>query len=314
MRTLIFVLALLPMVSLAAEPAKIRFELHYGMSVLDLEPGQEVAIWLPIPPNNEEQSVKVMSKLFPGPFRETVESAHGNRMFYSKTKVRKEGKLAITVEYDITRNEVQGAKPGPMKEKLDLYLKPDRLAPADGKHLQLLKELKLPEKPMEIGKSFYDLVNTRLKYSKEGTEWGRGDVNWVCDSRFGNCTDFHSLFIALCRSQKIPAKFEIGLSVPEDQSEGKINGYHCWAKFRPDNQGWVPVDISEANKNPKQRDYYFGNLNCHRVLFSTGRDLVLEPKQAGEPLNYFVFPYVEIDGKPATNARIFREIRFRKID
>ena len=29
-----------------------------------------------------------------------------------------------------------------------------------------------------------------------------------------------------------------------------------------------------------------------------GRDLVLNPPQQGEPLNYFVFPYAEIDGKP----------------
>ena len=34
------------------------------------------------------------------------------------------------------------------------------------------------------------------------------------------------------------------------------------------------------------------------MRLSTGRDIVLEPKQAGEPLNFFYGPYVEIDGKP----------------
>jgi len=33
------------------------------------------------------------------------------------------------------------------------------------------------------------------------------------------------------------------------------------------------------------------------VTLSTGRDLVLEPKQQGEPLNYFLNPYAEADGK-----------------
>jgi hypothetical protein len=33
------------------------------------------------------------------------------------------------------------------------------------------------------------------------------------------------------------------------------------------------------------------------VTLSTGRDIVLEPKQAGEPLNYFLNPYAEADGK-----------------
>ena len=32
--------------------------------------------------------------------------------------------------------------------------------------------------------------------------------------------------------------------------------------------------------------------------FGTGRDLVLAPPQAGEPLNYFMYPYAEADGTP----------------
>src|SRR5439155_13718790 len=117
-------------------------------------------------------------------------------------------------------------------------------------------------------------------------------------SGYGNCSDFHSLFISLARSQKIPAKFEIGFPLPARHGAGDIPGYHCWAKFRPEGKGWVPVDISEANKDPKMRDYYFGNLTPDRVAFSTGRDLGLVPRQAGGPLNFFVYPYVEVGGKP----------------
>ena len=34
------------------------------------------------------------------------------------------------------------------------------------------------------------------------------------------------------------------------------------------------------------------------MQFSTGRDITLSPKQGGPALNYFVYPYVEVDGKP----------------
>jgi hypothetical protein len=75
-------------------------------------------------------------------------------------------------------------------------------------------------------------------------------------------------------------------------------GYHCRAEcFAPGN-GWFPVDASEAAKDPSRREYFFGALDENRVEFSRGRDLVLNPPQQGEPLNYFVFPYAEIDGKP----------------
>ncbi len=60
----------------------------------------------------------------------------------------------------------------------------------------------------------------------------------------------------------------------------------------------MPVDISEADKDPAKTDYFFGGHSDNRVTLSVGRDLMLEPKQAGEPLNYFVNPYAEVGGEP----------------
>jgi hypothetical protein len=73
----------------------------------------------------------------------------------------------------------------------------------------------------------------------------------------------------------------------------------------------VPVDISEANKEPRLRDYYFGNLTEDRVAFSTGRDLNLVPLQDGPSLNFFIYPYVEVDGKEHPQAKIERRFSFR---
>ena len=44
-----------------------------------------------------------------------------------------------------------------------------------------------------------------------------------------------------------------------------------------------------------------GALDENRLLFSVGRDLVL-PGMTGEPLNFFVYPYVEVDGEPFTDV------------
>jgi hypothetical protein len=40
------------------------------------------------------------------------------------------------------------------------------------------------------------------------------------------------------------------------------------------------------------------------VQFTQGRDLKLAPAQEGAPLNYFVYPYVEIGGKEYPNVSI----------
>jgi transglutaminase-like putative cysteine protease len=204
------------------------------------------------------------------------------------------------VTYRVTRREVKSDlnRKSETGEALAQYLTPNRKVPIDGMPLELIKDKKLPMDQFEAARVLYDVVNQHMRYSKQGTGWGQGDSVWACKSGYGNCTDFHSLFMSLALSQKIPSKFEIGFPLPEKRGSGEIPGYHCWAFFRPEGHGWVPVDISEANKNPRMRDYYFGNLTEDRVSFSSGRDLDLVPRQQGEPLNFFVYPYVEVDGKP----------------
>ena len=56
------------------------------------------------------------------------------------------------------------------------------------------------------------------------------------------------------------------------------------------------MDISEAWQDPAKHDYFFGTVDDNRVQLSIGRDLTLAPPQAGPPVNYFVYPYVEVDG------------------
>jgi transglutaminase-like putative cysteine protease len=105
----------------------------------------------------------------------------------------------------------------------------------------------------------------------------------------------------MARSQGIPARFEVGFPLPADKHSAEIAGYHCWSDFYIDGKGWIPVDISEAWKHPEKRDYFFGAHDVNRVQFSTGRDLQLNPSQNGKPLNYFVYPYVEVDGHEYAN-------------
>jgi Transglutaminase-like superfamily len=114
----------------------------------------------------------------------------------------------------------------------------------------------------------------------------------------GNCTDFHSLFIGMMRAAGIPARFEIGFPLPADQHDGPIPGYHCWAQFYVEPYGWIPVDASEAWKHPDKKDYFFGAHDDNRLQFTVGRDIRLNPAQQSDPLNYFIYPYAELDGKP----------------
>ena len=145
----------------------------------------------------------------------------------------------------------------------------------------------------------FDATFDHMAYDKSGLGWGKGSFQYACDVGKGNCTDFHSYFIGISRAVEIPARFEIGIPLPANKESGVAKGYHCWAFAQVDNQWWQ-VDISEAWKNPKQKQANFGQLSQHRITLSTGRDLVLEPKQQSGPLNYFVYPHLEVDGQQQT--------------
>lgn len=296
-----------------AKPRTRSFLFTYSATLTDLTPGKETRIWLPVPPSNEDQTVRIESKDAPGEVKIAREPKYGNQILYIEGKPSSDGMLSINVTYRVTRREVRGdvvpmADP---QDDLSLFLKPNSRVPIEGKPLELIKSKEIPKDQMEAARLFYDTVNAHMRYSKEGTGWGQGDSVWACTSGRGNCSDFHSLFMSLARAQKIPTKFEIGFPLPEKHGAGAIAGYHCWAKFHAAGKGWIPVDISEANKNPKLHDYYFGNLTENRVTFSTGRDIDLIPKQAGPALNFFIYPYVEVDGKPCPSDKISSKFSYQ---
>ncbi len=146
-------------------------------------------------------------------------------------------------------------------------------------------------------RAIYDHIIERMRYMKFGSGWGKGDAVYACDARTGNCTDFHSYFIALSRAVGIPARFAIGAAIPSERNEGGIDGYHCWAEFYTDGKWW-PVDISEADKFSSLSTYYFGHNPANRVELSRGRDLVVEPGPVSGPINFLAYPVLEIGGKP----------------
>lgn len=313
LRGMAFVLVIPSLLS-GAEPARKlkerRFQFTYQFTIHGIPQGEKARVWVPLPTSSSEQQVKLLRTSHKG--RRGTDKAYGNSMLYFEESGNKKGDLTVSLQYEVHRYEVRGAS-GEKREPLSLYLKPNRKVPLNGKPISLLKSVKLPEDPMEKAKALYDIVHSHMTYDKTGIGWGQGDASWACESGRGNCTDFHSLFIALARSRKIPARFEIGFPLPAKRGKGTIGGYHCWANFFISGKGWLPVDISEADKHPEMKEYYFGNLTENRVAFTQGRDLVLSPPQKGKPLNFFIYPYAEIEGKPWPFSKMTKQFTFQDL-
>ena len=289
-----------------------HFTFRYGFTVKNLPAGKKVRVWIPDAQSDSYQEVKVVSAKGDLPLTKTRESKDGNEMYFAEIGKATAGDMHFEIEYDVVRHErtVLASAPPVIAASLTSKerqedLQPDALVPVTGLPANLAAKVTQGKtQALDKARAIYDYVFTTMRYDKTGTGWGHGDVLYACDAKKGNCTDFHSLFIAMARSQGIPARFEIGFPLPADKHSGDIAGYHCWSDFYIDGKGWIPVDISEAWKHPEKREYFFGSHDVNRVQFSMGRDLRLSPAQEGKPLNYFVYPYVEVEGQEYANVSL----------
>ncbi|HWW17181.1 MAG TPA: transglutaminase domain-containing protein [Candidatus Saccharimonadales bacterium] len=289
-----------------------NFEFTYVTKIPPL-PGDAKSsrIWIPLPQSDAYQAISDLKIDSSFPYATHRDSEYGNEYVYLEiptTKLagaaevrvhfqaaRQEHHVAVEGAPNVTNSEDREAHAGDLKR----FLEPDRRVPLAGTIAELsAQETHGIQDPMAKARAIYDYVLATMRYDKSGTGWGNGDAIWACTAKRGNCTDFHSLFIGMMRAAGIPARFEIGFSLPEEQHSAAIAGYHCWAEFYLPRYGWIPVDASEAWKHPEKRNYFFGTHDDNRVQFTVGRDIRLDPAQRGEPLNYFIYPYAEVDGKP----------------
>lgn len=128
----------------------------------------------------------------------------------------------------------------------------------------LAKELPTDKKNWERVEAIYDLIRSKVKY-EEGPL--KGAVKALQDGT-GDCEELTSLFIALCRQQRIPARTVW------------VSG-HCYPEFYlvdEDGKGhWFPCQAAGTRA--------FGGIPEHRAILQKG-DNFTDPDRPRERLRY----------------------------
>ncbi len=253
-------------------------------------------MWIPLPSSDAFQTVQRKVLDAPGRWEVLTETEHGNRVLFTELGPQDSGETVLL------RFGVHRLEKGPYAaEESDMqkYLKAEQLIPLNEQFRTIAEEV-VEGKSGDLvrARALYDHVIDRMRYAKFGPGWGQGDAVFACNAGNGNCTDFHSYFIALARAVGIPSRFAIGAAIPSERDAGGVNGYHCWAEFYSDGKWW-PVDISEADKCSTLSTYYFGHHPANRIELSRGRDIAVEPGPSWGPINFLAYPVLEMDGKPA---------------
>lgn len=286
----------------ASFPGSVTFDFAYSVKVKNIPSGAEdVQLYFPAPVSDHAQDISDLQVKSDHDIEWKRDGKFDNKFGFLQLK--KEAipeNLTLELTFRVERQSIADPEQYPQTaESRQKHLSADSLIPLNPEiQKEAQKALKTKSANEEPAKAFYDYLLSSMKYDKSGEGWGRGDALYACNAKEGNCTDFHSLFLGMCRTKDVPARFHIGFPIPKNKEEGKINGYHCWAEFHDHQKGWVPVDISEAWKNKRKSDFYYGGLDPYRVRFTTGRDVPVKVNNGRKRhLNYFIYPEVWVDGQ-----------------
>jgi transglutaminase-like putative cysteine protease len=293
-----------------AELPRVRsLHLNFRCEVGALPPGAKVVdLWVPVPPSDERQTITLLNQSELAGGRFTRDKTFGNELYYRRfdvSRAKESPKVELVYDIDVQEFSVAAAKqliatsaevPGP---EFAPYLRETSMIPIKGRIADLARTIDLPDgEPLRAGRAIYDHLVDTMVYNYLAPGAGKGDAVWACDSKTGDCTDFHSVFIGICRWRGMPADHVFGLPLPPEKHEGDAKHCHCWARYWVPQVGWIPIDASRASKFPQDKQYYFGTLGSTWVTLAHGRDVVLEPPQRGAPLNMLHGPVAEVDGQP----------------
>jgi hypothetical protein len=264
----------------------------------------------------------------------------GNKVGYVEIQNPTHDQVVLKEEFYLTRSEVRSGinatitRPLTDAERaaLSAYLQPSTYVLVNDQMKKLADSITGGEtNPVLAARKLYDWTYKNVNYWVKDPEHLKaspvGSAEYCLRTKTGNCTDFHSLFASLAISSGIPTRIVYGSLLKPTLNGMEVDAsYHCWIQFFAPRLGWVPLDASLANmyaeeipltdKNKKlvelttstgyhgpdkeKVEYYFGNLDERRVVWSTGRDLTMQPPQEDGPVNSLPKMYVEIDGKQST--------------
>jgi transglutaminase-like putative cysteine protease len=292
-----------------------------GVVTLDVdlsahETGKEAKLWIPYPVNDRYQNVSNIK--VSGDYASSAvytEAANGTHMLYAQWPADAKSRK-LTFSFAVERQEIRQTnlpekEPEWNKADYAVYLKPTSLGPIDGEVKKLADEItKGKITVLEKAKAVYDWCCINMYRDPATIGCGKGDICALLQKPGGKCTDISSVYIALCRAVGVPVREVFSIRLGKKQEEDITTYQHCWVEFFLPGYGWVTADPADVRKamlveklelkdarTKEYRDYFWGGIDAYRVAIAVGRDLVLNPPQAGPPLNTLGYPYAEIGGR-----------------
>jgi hypothetical protein len=260
----------------------------------------EILLWVALPVNHRGQKA-VVKAIYPESGEIIKDEINGNEIvFWHIRNISSIKEMIFYYDFEVTVDEVKTkvdpVKTEPYNKSSKEYIRYTRSEPwleitpeIQAKAREIVKEV---TNPYYQAKNLFNWVVDSLTYAIPETE-NRGAVKTLKRMK-GDCGEFAGIFVAMCRSLGIPARWIIANWFT---GEG-----HAWAEFLLPPYGWLPVDPAAAQLvesglkgqlgeeqiikfmesrgvQTRERDYFFGNLYPKRLIVQKGLNIELKSKE-----------------------------------
>ncbi|MDH5509456.1 MAG: transglutaminase domain-containing protein [Nitrospinota bacterium] len=313
----------------SAAPEINSGKVEFNITVDAPEGADKVRLWTPYPQSDEHQTIENLKVL--GNFarkRVTTDKESRTRILYLEWLGPMEEQRFVNITFHASSAERKVApaprEEPPIPESVIKYTNATPLLPTDGEIGALASaavegKISIADKHSAI----YSWVVENTFRDPNVLGCGVGAVEVTLAKRGGKCVDISTVYVTMARAAGVPAREVFGMRLGKEKGDNDVTGgHHCWAEYYQPGVGWVQTDPADVRKfmlnrgltleqASETREYYKSTVDPNRiVLGKTNRGIVLNPPQDGELLNYFMYPYAEIDGKPVEWLAAQKELKY----
>lgn len=136
------------------------------------------------------------------------------------------------------------------------------------------------EGDLDFARRVFAAIRSGFAYEYKGEQDRRASA--VCRAGRSDCGGLAVLFVAVMRTNKVPARVLYGRWAVSSKAEEKLGSgeYHQWhvkAEFYADGVGWVPVDLARAVLDKSAADPgYFGTDAGDFLTLHVDPDMVID--------------------------------------
>ncbi|MFH1956400.1 MAG: transglutaminase-like domain-containing protein [Patescibacteria group bacterium] len=256
-----------------------KFNIRYSATLISNKKDNKIQIWIAKPENSLFQ--KINKFIISEKTKSSYKDFQGNKILFFEFKDQKNIAIQIDIGVTLWKSKFDLGQeriflPDVSDQLFKRYTKSEKFLEQTQEIKKLAKEItKNSKNDLDKIKSIFIFIAKNFKYCYPVKK--RGVKNLDLNKLSGDCGEYSSLFVTMCRISGIPARNNTGFVIFPKQR--KISE-HGWASIYLKPYGWVDIDPQyaslEKNINIGLRKY-FGQRTDYRITLINGFNIQLKP-------------------------------------